>query len=393
MSKTHLKLPVTGILALLMTGCGLMSSSSVAQVHENALVCENCNYVQAQQLAMQHAVPDLQCVIVGGGDVVNIDNQSCTSQPKHIVVFNAQSREAYPFEVYHAPQGVNPFEMQLHTRDRTVHPEIIAMLNTGVDEHAAFMAEAMQNAVQAGMAALQTQPLRHPSSLAIAPAALIPMASNCANDRDAAAVQLAFDTRKIASVQQYVQNEFRDNQATGIQRIKNALNFNEVRLDALSFGLSRAGFAANASLIITPETKHFTVVFNEAEDLRFFERLGVSNYPGYPQLVFNIMSRSQGGVVVGLDQDYSYIDGQALSTLTNIANSNVPIELSYCVAERLQQLNPNLHLSPPTPVGGSEGTPGGGGVGGGTGINECAVFLRRGPTGDTVVVGIIYVPC
>ena len=67
--------------------------------------------------------------------------ETCLSQPKKIVIFDALTRQAYPFEVYHAKQGGNISDLRssIATSDSSVAPEVMELLNTGVDMHTELM--------------------------------------------------------------------------------------------------------------------------------------------------------------------------------------------------------------------------------------------------------------
>lgn len=125
----------------LLYGTALFANFCANAATEQALVCHGCNYQQAKSLAISNAQPVPQCQDEAGTGFPTLETQICFSQPKKLVVFDAVSRQAFPFEVYHANQGssISDLRSSIATRDYTVHPTAIELLNTGVDMHTELM--------------------------------------------------------------------------------------------------------------------------------------------------------------------------------------------------------------------------------------------------------------
>lgn len=362
------------LLFFINVGCASLSANAA---NENAIICQGCNYQQAQALAVQHARPILRCETVGGGDVMGIDNQSCTSQPRKIVIFDAGSRQAFPFEVYHTNQGFNAFEMQVMTRDRAIHPENLKLLNVGVD-----MQTNLNNSVHELAAAAIA---KFPQVAAASGSALPAMSASysasssedCSSDRDSAALETALSESTRAGMQQYVQEIHRAQIAHTIDAFMSYFQRNTASLSTVSFNLSKNSYGVNASFVIAPKTTHFTAIYNTASDIRFYDTKGQSGWVGYPQLVYDIGPNQKGDVTVTVNENYSYIDGKTLAAIRNYQNSSEPIQISPCVALKLQQLNPNIQFDSPIPVGGGSGSGSGGGASGGSGSGGmCTMFGR-----------------
>ncbi len=381
------------LLLFINVGCASLPANAV---NENAIICQGCSYQQAKALAVQHASPVLHCVTNDGGDVINIGNQSCTSQPRKIVIFDAGSRQAFPFEVYHTNQGFNAFEMQVMTRDRTIHPENLKLLNVGVD-----MQTNLNNSVhELAAAAIAKFPQVAVSSgnLASAMSASYTTASteDCANDRDSAALETALSERTRAGLQQYVQERHREQISSGLDAFMSYFQRNTASLSSVSFNLSKSvsgvSYGANATFAITPKTTHFTAIYNTTSDIRFYATQGQSGWVGYPQLVYKIGPNADGTQVVKTDDEASFIDGSSLASIKNLHNNAVPLEVSPCVGLKLQQLNPNIQFGDPISSGGGSGTGGGsgsGGSGGGTGGGMCTMY---GKVNGTIVL-VMRVMC
>lgn len=128
-------------ISMLLYGTALFANSGANAATEQALVCQGCNYQQAKSLAMSNSQPLPQCQDGSGTGFPTLETQVCFSQPKNLVIFDAVSRQAFPFEVYHANQGgsIGDLRSSVTTRDRTVHPTVIELLNTGVDMHTELM--------------------------------------------------------------------------------------------------------------------------------------------------------------------------------------------------------------------------------------------------------------
>lgn len=374
-----------------------LTSLTVSATTENALICQACNYQQAQQLAIHHATPALHCFAGDGEDAIRIENQSCISQPRRLVVFDANSRQAYPFEVYHTNQGLQAFDMEVAIRDRVIHPENLKLLNVGVD-----MQYALNNAIHE---LANTAIERFSQASSSANAVLGTFSSNmvstvtadsCANDRDAAALKAALNERTRAELQQYVQERHRGQIATNLDAFMSYFDRNTASLSSVSFKLSKGiagvSYGVNASFEITPKTTNFTVIYNTANDLRFFATKGQSGWLGYPQLVYSIGPNADGTQVVKTDDEASFIDGVSLSAIKNYHNSTVPLEVSPCIGLQLQQLDPNIQFEPPASNGGGAwgGTNPGSGSGssGGSGAT-CTLF---GKVNGTIVL-VMRVMC
>jgi hypothetical protein len=372
-------------------GCASVPANAA---NENAVICQGCNYQQAQQLAIEHARPVLHCVTNDGGDVINIGNQSCTSQPKKIVIFDAASRRAFPFEVYHTNQGFNAFEMQVATRDRAIHQENLKLLNAGVD-----MQTNLNNSVHelAAAAIAKFPQLAATGSVLSAMSASYTTASteDCSNDRDSAALETALSERTRAGLQQYVQERHREQVSSGLDAFMSYFQRNTASLSSVSFNLSKSvsgvSYGTNATFAITPKTTHFTAIYNTTSDIRFYATQGQSGWVGYPQLVYKIGPNADGTQVVKTDDEASFIDGSSLAAIKNLHNNAVPLEISPCLGLKLQQLNPNIQFDSPIPSGGGSDTGGGtgGGSGGGTGGGMCTMY---GKVNGTIVL-VMRVMC
>lgn len=381
MNKTPSLLFVAGMLGY---------SAATHAITENAIVCETCNYQQARSLAIQLASPQLNCETVGGGDMISIDNQSCTSQPRRIVIVDANSRQAYPFEVYHTNQGFNPFEMQVATRDRTIHPENLKLLNVGVD-----MQTNLNNSMhELAAAAIEKFPLVAASSGNLATAMSTgykaSRADDCSNDRDSAALETALNEGTRAGLQQYVQERHRGQISTNLDAFMSYFQRNTASLSSVSFNLTKTvagvAYGANATFAITPKTTHFTAIYNTASDIRFYPTKGESGWVGVPQLVYDIGTNQNGNVTVTTNDDYSYIDGKSLDAIKNYQNGTVPLEVSPCLGLKLQQLNPNIQFDSPTPVGGGSDGGTGNGSGGGFGGDSGGWCTQYGRVNGTIVL-------
>lgn len=126
------------IIIKLLTCAAMFAAATVNATTEQALVCQGCNYQQAKSLAMSSAQPPAKCEDNSGTESAQLEDEICFSQPNKIIIFDALTRKAYPFEVYHANQGssIGDLRASAKTRDRTVHPTAIELLNTGADMHA-----------------------------------------------------------------------------------------------------------------------------------------------------------------------------------------------------------------------------------------------------------------
>jgi hypothetical protein len=373
------------LLFFINVGCTSLPANAA---NENAIICQGCNYQQAQALAVQHARPVLRCETVGGGDVIGIDNQSCTSQPRKIVIFDAGSRQAYPFEVYHTNQGFNAFEMQVMTRDRAIHPENLKLLNVGVD-----MQTNLNNSVQELAAAAIA---KFPQVVAASGSALPAMSASysasssedCSSDRDAAALETALSESTRAGLQQYVQEIHRGQIATNLDAFMSYFQRNTASLSTRTFNFtnttSGVSDGVNAGFIIEPETTHFTAIYNTASDIRFYDTKGQSGWGGYPQLVYDIGPNQKGDVTVTVtvNENYSYIDGKTLAYIRNYQNSPEPIQIRPCLALKLQQLNPNIQFDAPVATGSGNDD------GNGSGNSSEAMCTMFGRVNDTVVMVI-----
>lgn len=340
--------------------------------NENAVICQDCNYQQAKAIAMENTLPQLHCQIVSGSDVINVDKQSCYSDAKKIVVFNATTRTAFPFEVYHSNQGANPHDMVIQARDRNIAPQIIELLNVGVD-----MQTNLNNSVHELAAAAIA---KFPQVAAASGSALPAMSASysasssedCSSDRDSAALETALSESTRAGMQQYVQEIHRAQIAHTIDAFMSYFQRNTASLSTVSFNLSKNSYGVNASFVIAPKTTHFTAIYNTASDIRFYDTKGQSGWVGYPQLVYDIGPNQKGDVTVTVNENYSYIDGKTLAAIRNYQNSSEPIQISPCLALKLQQLNPNIQFDAPIPIGGSDGR--GNGKGGFAGVSWCTMY-------------------
>lgn len=379
---------------------GINFGSSEAST-ERAVICENCSYSDAKELAKLTAWPQLFCHINDGSDFINVDNQSCFSDPEKIVIYNSSTRTSYPFEVYHSTQGVNPHEMMVEVRDRTVAPEIVQLLNVGVD-----MQQQLNNSVDQLSASLissffgvmQSHHQMHRISLSDNIISNY-STSNCQDDRDATALAKTYDTQAINSAQQYVQELHRTQTTSILNQFQSYFDRNTARLSTVSFGLSKGGaqgqFTVNADFVITPKTSHFTVLYNTSDDLRFFSSKGVSGWSGYPQLVFDVGPNQQGDVLVRLNENYTYIAGYSLADFRNFTVSSSPLQVSPCVLSVIQQNQPQMTFEfaggggDIGDIGGGIGSQPGGGVTG----SLCERTVIGKVNGVIVLVLSTLVPC
>lgn len=380
---------------------GLLVHSTVSHaVTERAVVCENCNYQQAKTIAMEKAWPQLHCQITDGGEVISIGNQSCYSDPKKIVVFNANTRTAFPFEVYHINQGANPHEMVVQASDRNVAAQIVELLNVGVD-----MQTQLNNSVNelsTGLMGNFNSLMQNAQSLYSAKTedfsvSISSSTTNCSEDRDAAALDLTYNTRAINRAQQYLQELHRSQTTKALDNFASFFERNTASLSTVSFNLSKGGtggpFSVNAEFKITPKTSHFTIVYNTAEDLRFFSTRGVTDWVGYPQLVFDIGPNQQGNVTMRLNDDYSYVAGYSLAQFRHNDATASPLEVSQCVLDKLQQNLPQVEFEfagsgGDYPGSGPGTTPGGGVIG-----SLCERTIIGRVNGTIVLVLTSLVPC
>lgn len=380
---------------------GLLAYSTVSHaVTERAVVCENCNYQQAKAIAMEKAWPQLHCQITDGGEVISIDNQSCYSDPKKIVVFNANTRTAFPFEVYHINQGANPHEMVVQARDRNVVAQIVELLNVGVD-----MQTQLNNSVNelsTGLmgsfnSLMQNAQVLYSANSETFSVATNSSSANCSDDRDAAALDLTYNTRAINQAQQYIQELHRSQTTSVLDSFASYFERNTASLSTVSFNLSKGGTGGplnvNAEFNITPKTSNFTIVYNSADDLRFFSTKGVSGWVGYPQLVFDIGPNQQGNVTMRINDDYSYVAGYSLAQFRSNDSTASPLEVSPCVLEKLQQNLPQVEFEytgggGDYPGSGPGTTPGGGVIG-----SLCERTIIGRVNGTIVLVLTSLVPC
>lgn len=323
----------------LLTCAAMFAAATVNATTEQALVCQGCNYQQAKSLAMSNAQPLPQCQDGSGTGFPTLETQICFSQPEKFIVFDAVSRQAYPFEVYHANQGgsMRDLRASVTTRDRTVHPTAIELLNTGVDMHTELM-DSFDEIAQRLMTLKQTEVAE-----ALANTSYVMAQSSCANDADAAAIQDAFDTNAIDTLQRNAQAQQREQTDGILESFKSFFDRNTAVLDSANFALSRQGVIVEGKVLISSKTASFSAIYNSANNISLVNGRGV-NANGTPTLVYDIKMNTVGDLVVQLNRNYSYLSSNdSLARLTNGAGDTV--SLSACAAEALDSVLPNVQFS------------------------------------------------
>lgn len=348
-------------LFLINAGC---VSLPVSAANENAVICPGCNYQQAQQLAIEHASPVLHCVTTDGGDVISIGNQSCTSQPKKIVIFDADSRQAYPFEVYHTNQGFNPFEMQIQVSDRSIHPNIVDLLTIATEMHKELDDSLPELAVALANNFSSLTTARHLPAVAAQFAATQSTATECQDDADTQAMLDYFNGAKRDSLQHYANAVHREKNDSITNRFKNVFNLYSVQLNTVNFSLSKNGYSASGTFAITPRTTSVTATYLSGGNISAQEGKGFYA-PGHPQLVYDIQPNENGTVVVSMDAEASRVSGYKFSRITGNSGQGEVLNLSPCVVRALQFSQPLMQIVTPSgaaydPSNGGAGTGGGG---------------------------------
>ena len=316
-----------------------MFSVAVNAVTEQAVICQGCNYQQAKSLATGNARPLPQCQDGSGTGFPTLETQVCFSQPKKVVIFDAVSRQAFPFEVYHANQGgsIGDLSSSIATRDRTVHPTVIELLNTGVDMHTELM-NSFDDIAQRLITLKQSEVAE-----ALANTSYVFTQSSCANDTDAKAIQDAFDTNAIDTLQRDAQAQRREQIDGIVNTYKSYFDRHTVELDSANFILTRQGVAVEGKVIINPKSASFSAIYNSANNISLVKGKGV-NASGTPVLVYDIKENQNGVVVVQIDKNSSYLSSNdSLARLTNGAGNTV--SLSACAAEALDSVLPNVQFS------------------------------------------------
>lgn len=374
---------IAASLFVINAGCASLPATAA---NENAVICQGCNYQQAQQLAIEHARPVLHCVTNDGGDVINIGNQSCTSQPKKIVIFDAGSRQAFPFEVYHTNQGSNPVDMQVQVTNRSVDSNIVDLLKITSDMH-----KELNDSIP-GLAASLADNFSSLSTAISTPAVTAQFAATqsaqteCQDDADAQALLDYFDGAKQTALALYVNSLHREKYDSIANTFKNLFNLYSVQLNTVTFSISKGGNSLSGTFSITPKTTSLTATYSGGSDIIVEEGKGIFA-PGYPQLVYDIKPNANGTVDVLMDDTLSNVGGYMMSQIKGNSQGQA-LTLSSCVVQALQYAQPLMQIV--TPSGATYDPSNGGGSGGAGGVGGmCTLY---GKVNGTIVL-VMRVMC
>ncbi|MBZ9613805.1 hypothetical protein [Rheinheimera maricola] len=373
---------MTATLSGLLACAAIFTTVAANATTEQALVCQGCNYQQAVSLAKSHAQPGPQCEDGSGTGYPTLETQICFSQPKKFVVFDAVSRQAYPFEVFHANQGgsISDLRSSIATRDRTVHPTVIELLNVGVDMHIELMSSFDQTA-QRLISYQQTKVAQQKANASYA----MP-SGGCENDADAKAIRDAFDVQAIGTLQRIAQIDHREQTDGILNSLMSFFDRNTVSLDSVDFQLTKDEITVGASVVYSPKTKSFTAIYNSASDISLVDGRA-ANAVGTPILVYDIKTNSDSDLLVQVNKNNSYLSSNVpLSAVTN--GTGAEVSVSSCAADAIAAVLPNVQFSVASGNGFGETPPSGpgGGSGGGSPENDCTRVLFGKANGTVVLV-------
>ncbi|MBZ9613806.1 hypothetical protein [Rheinheimera maricola] len=367
----------------LLTCTAIFTTVAANATTEQGFVCHGCNYQQAKTLALSKSAPVPQCEGGSGSGYPTLETQICFSQVKKFVVFDSIGRQAYPFEVYHANQGgsISDLNSSLTTRDRSLLPAYVDLINTGVDMHSELM-NSFNELGQRLMVDFEQQQLTR--AHIVSGYSYNTSQASCENDADARAIDDAFDLAAIGQLQQNAEIIQREQTDTILDSLASYFDRNSLSLSSVSFTVVKGGLSVALDVDAKPKNHIFTVLYNSANDISVIGGRGV-NAPGKPKLVYEVSTRSDGGMKALVNKDSSYIsNGTSLSQITSGSN----VTVSACVADAIMSNLPQLQFSTASGNGLGETPPSGtgGGSGGGSPENDCTRVLFGKANGTVVLV-------
>ncbi|MEI5638287.1 MULTISPECIES: hypothetical protein [unclassified Pseudoalteromonas] len=313
-----------GTLAL--SNIAMSASASTTATNYKTEICYSCNSNNAITFAKQYP-PTVECKVSGPFDYDY--TQQCYSQPRDVLIINANSGQKWYFKLSHANQGSFRYQLELQVTPQSLPNNANALANellnyyTALDRTVAKISEQYQSQTMQSELQAQAQESRFGRATE--------SPNNCENTPITRAAHFAYNGHARTRLRSSLHNQFIDE----FSSVRGA--FDSSRITAFNFSVSRGSVELGGSWEYVPETRFVQVDFYDPSN-------------GHHTVAYNVHSGQGGrGLTIKLNEDMTKFGGRTIADW----KSTRPEEVSNCMLEVL-----NKHLK-----AGVTGDTGGGGGG------------------------------
>ncbi|MEI5638289.1 MULTISPECIES: hypothetical protein [unclassified Pseudoalteromonas] len=297
-----------GTLAL--SNIAMSASASTTATNYKTEICYSCNSNNAITFAKQYP-PTVECKVSGPFDYDY--TQQCYSQPRDVLIINANSGQKWYYQLTHTNQGKFRHELILNTTKKSLPVDANNLADELLRYYAAWdratskvNTEYQSQSVQLNML---TQALKSRGSITSE------SPNNCVNEPITRAANFAYNIT--------ARSNLRRSLASALEEAYGSIrgSFETKQMTALSFSVSRGAAVLSGSWQYVP--------VNRSTRVNFYDPVN-GNYT----IVYNVFPGPRGvGLDIELNEAISFLGGHAIKDL----KTSRPVNVSNCMLEVLNQ--------------------------------------------------------
>ncbi|RZG07836.1 hypothetical protein EXT48_05795 [Pseudoalteromonas sp. CO348] len=296
--------------ALIASGMGISVSANAAITQYQTEICYLCSAGNAIDFAKKYP-PTVECKINGpfGWDYT----QECYSQPRDVLIINANSGQKWYYQLNHTNQGKFRNELILNTTEKNLPADANNLADELLRYYAAWDRAVSKVSAEYQSKSVQSNLLIQALKSRISVASESP--NNCENEPVTRAANFAYNITAKANLRRSLASALEQEYGS----IKGS--FETTQMTALSYSVSRGAAALSGSWQYVPINRSTRVNFHDPAN-------------GNHTIVYNVLPGPRGvGLDIELNEAMSFLGGHAIKDL----RTSRPPSVSNCMLEVLNQ--------------------------------------------------------